>query len=94
MISFSTEAEKRWRTQKEEEKQMKRVEEQLRDANDEAIRLQFNRHKALKESLPKGKSFSVILVREVLGNLLINLRAPNHKFRWSGDWAANSFNWD
>ena len=37
-MSFSTEAEKRWRTKKEEEKQMKRLEDQLAEANDEVLR--------------------------------------------------------
>ena len=79
LVSFSTEAEKPWRTKKEEEKMQKLVEDQLKEAD---ARNEFQKRKALKESLPKGKSYAVILVREVLGNLLINLRAPSHKFKW------------
>jgi len=33
-------------------------------------------------------------VREVLGNKLINLRAPSHRFRWEGDWCAGSKYWE
>lgn len=94
LISFSTEAEKRWRTKKEEEKANKELQDQINQAGDPGLKLRLQRQKALKDSLPKGKSFSAILVREVLGNRLINLRAPSDKFRWEGDWCAGSPNWD
>ena len=48
----------------------------------------------LKNSLPKGKALAIIMMREVFGNLLINLRAPSNKFKWDGDWAFESDRWD
>ena len=33
-------------------------------------------------------------MREVLGNKLINLRAPSERFKWEGDWRAGSPNWE
>lgn len=70
------------------------MEDQIERAGDAKMQSEFQKHKALKDSLPKGKSFAMILVREVLGNRLINLRAPNDKFKWKGDWCAGSTNWD
>lgn len=38
-------------------------------------------------NLPKGQAFSIVLVKEVMGNLLINLRSSLQHYEWKGDWS-------
>jgi calpain-15 len=43
--------------------------------------------------LPKGHAFSVVLVKEVMGNYLLNLRSPLQYYEWKGDWGYKSHKW-
>lgn len=43
--------------------------------------------------LPKGQAFSVVLVKDVLGNQLLNLRSPLGPYEWRGDWSEKSPKW-
>ena len=90
MLAFSAEAEKRWRSKNEEDKQNELYDE----ISGPFAREHRQRKEYLKRTLPKGKALSVIVAREVFGNLLINLRSPSASFRWEGDWSFGSERWD
>lgn len=45
------------------------------------------------DQLKPGHSYSIVLVKEVKGNKLINLRNPWGNFRWEGDWSNRSALW-
>jgi calpain-15 len=42
--------------------------------------------------LVPGHAYSVIQVREALGNRLVNIRNPWGRFEWDGDWHDNDTN--
>jgi hypothetical protein len=48
----------------------------------------------LEPKIPKGRTFSVVLVVEAVSNKLIKLRSPLQEFRWTGDWSHDSRLWD
>ena len=46
------------------------------------------------EGLVAGHAYSVISVKEVHGNQLMNLRNPWGSFEWDGEWGDKSGLWD
>lgn len=43
--------------------------------------------------LVPGHAYTVIIIKEIKGNLLLNLRNPWGHFEWNGDWGDNSPLW-
>ena len=78
LLSFSTHGEGRWVDNSL----------QIRDGNGEND--DNDRDVA---DLPKGHAFSVVLVKEVMGNHLLNLRSPLQYYEWKGDWGWKSSKW-
>lgn len=49
-----------------------------------------------EEILPRGKSYTIVLVVDSCGNKLIKLRSLLEPIKWEGDWklTANNPLWD
>jgi len=53
-----------------------------------------NLYKAKKDAIPRGHAFTVVFVKEALGNKLLNIRSALKQINWEGDWKEGSKNWN
>ena len=65
----------------------------LRYFDDESYLLSLTTPSTDDTSLPRNQSFTVVLIKDVFGNQLLNLRSPLQHFEWKGDWSEKSGKW-